>query len=120
MSMEPSEEQVIQAVYKRAAALVKAGKSKEEVKMDLKSQGLDEESANVVTNNIFNLRQEAINEAGKKNMLYGALWCSGGIAVTALTYQAAAPGGTYIVAWGAIVYGAIRFFRGLTQRYPND
>ncbi len=42
MSMEPSEEQVIQAVYKRAAALVKAGKSKEEVKMDLKSQGLDD------------------------------------------------------------------------------
>ena len=52
---------------------------------------------------------------GKKNMLYGALWCIGGIVVTAATYDAAEPGGAYVVAWGAIVFGAIQFFRGLMQ-----
>ena len=53
--------------------------------------------------------------SGKKNMIYGALWCIGGIVVTAVTYSAASGGGTYIVAWGAIIFGAIQFFYGLMQ-----
>jgi hypothetical protein len=53
------------------------------------------------------------NEGAKKNMLYGALWCIGGIVVTAVTYSASSDGGRYVVAWGAIVFGAIQFFRGL-------
>ncbi len=51
-------------------------------------------------------------------MWLGAMWCAGGIIVTVLTYYAAASsagGGTYIIAWGAIVFGAIQFFRGLMQ-----
>ena len=34
-----------------------------------------------------------------------------------MTYIAAAAtgGGKYVVAWGAIVFGAIQFFRGLIQ-----
>jgi len=55
----------------------------------------------------------------EKRMLHGALWCIGGVAVTAFTYMAAASGpggGTYVVAWGAIVFGAIQFFRGLTGK----
>jgi hypothetical protein len=46
--------------------------------------------------------------------LYGGLWCVGGIIVTAVTYSAASGGGSYVVAWGAILFGAIQFFRGLT------
>lgn len=60
----------------------------------------------------------AVKNAGKKNILYGAIWCMGGIIVTALTYQAAADnptGGKYVVAWGAIVFGAIQLIRGLMQ-----
>ena len=52
-------------------------------------------------------------------MFRGALWCGGGILVTVVTYLAAenSPGGgTYVVAWGAILFGAIQFFRGLTGR----
>jgi len=46
-------------------------------------------------------------------MIYGALWCGGGILITALTYTMAIGGGTYIIAWGAILFGAIQFFKGL-------
>ncbi|MCX6830010.1 MAG: hypothetical protein NT002_12135 [candidate division Zixibacteria bacterium] len=55
--------------------------------------------------------------AGQKNMLVGALWCIGGIIVTVATYQAAVSrgGGTYFITWGAILFGAIQFFRGLIQ-----
>lgn len=119
MSNEPSEEQVIRAVYERAASLIKAGKSREQVNADLRSRGLNEQSAAIIVDNIFNLRKKA----GKKNMLFGALWCIGGILVTAWTYGVAASrssGGHYIVAWGAIVFGAIQFFRGLAQSSGGD
>jgi len=48
----------------------------------------------------------------KRKMKRGALWCVGGIAVTLLTYTLATGGGSYIVAWGAIIFGAIEFFQG--------
>jgi len=48
-------------------------------------------------------------------MLVGGLWCFGGTAVTVYTYSAASGGGTYVVAWGAIIFGGIQFLKGLTQ-----
>ena len=56
--------------------------------------------------------------AAERKMIFGALWCIGGILVTGATYVAASGpgGGTYFVAWGAIVFGAIRFFSGLSGR----
>ncbi len=68
--------------------------------------------------NTFNPRTNALKKAGQRNMLVGALWCIGGIIVTAVTYLAASnspTGGTYMVTWGAIIFGAIQFFRGLAQ-----
>ena len=59
----------------------------------------------------------------EKRMLRGALWCGGGILVTVITYLAAASssgGGTYFIAWGAIVFGAIEFFRGLGGRHEHS
>ena len=54
---------------------------------------------------------------GKKNMLYGALWCIGGIVLTVVTYSAATSsgGGTYFVFWGAVIFGGIQFVQGLIQ-----
>ena len=57
--------------------------------------------------------------AADKRVPYGALWCIGGILVTLFSYVSAASspyGGTYIVAWGAIVFGALRVFQGLGDR----
>ncbi len=48
-------------------------------------------------------------------MLYGALWCLGGLVVTVVSYGAASGGGTYVVAWGAVLIGAFQFLRGLGQ-----
>ena len=53
---------------------------------------------------------------GLQNMAIGAVICIIGIVVTAVTYSAASQGGGhYIVAWGAIVFGGIQFFKGLFQ-----
>lgn len=113
---EPSvEEEVVQAVYAFAAEQMKNGASAQQIQSMLVEKGLDQDSAATVVSNLTRMRSEAIYEAGKKNMLYGALWCIGGIVVTAATYSAAPGGGTYVVAWGAIVFGAIQFFHGLIQ-----
>jgi hypothetical protein len=53
---------------------------------------------------------------GKKNMLYGALWFVGGSIATIVGYSSASSGGgTYLVFWGAIIFGLIQFFQGLGQ-----
>jgi hypothetical protein len=57
--------------------------------------------------------QQAHRDRNQRNMTYGALWCIGGTVVTGLTYAAASGGGTYVVAWGAIIFGGIQFLSGL-------
>jgi hypothetical protein len=51
--------------------------------------------------------------------VFGAIWCVGGIAVTALTYQMASGGGTFFVAWGAVLFGGIQCLKGLGQLVAN-
>jgi len=114
-NQERSEEQIVQAVYGFAAEKMEGGASGQEVQSMLVGEGLDQDTAAAVVANLERIRFEAIRAAGKKNMLSGALWCIGGIIVTAATYGAASPGGTYLVAWGAILFGAIQFLRGLVQ-----
>lgn len=60
--------------------------------------------------------------AGKyvKHILFGALWAGGGAVVTLATYSAAEGGGTYIIAWGAIGFGALEFLYGLFGWLTNQ
>ena len=115
MSNEPTDEEVVQAVYEHAASMMMDGKSRRQIEEDLMDKGLDQESASVVVTNLKEMKKEAEAGQGTGNMIFGALWCVGGIAVTAATYSAAEGGGTYVVAWGAIVFGAVQFFIGLGQ-----
>ncbi len=57
--------------------------------------------------------QESQEQNGSSDLFWGAFWCLGGIAVTVLTYSAAENGGTFIIAYGAIITGAIQFLKGL-------
>ncbi len=56
-----------------------------------------------------------MRKAGVRNLIIGGLWCAGGTLVTVLTLSAASGGGTYVVAWGAILFGGIQMLRGLYQ-----
>jgi hypothetical protein len=70
-------------------------------------------------NESFEQAKKAKQEAGRKKMLFGAIWCIGGPLVTVFTYQSASGGGHYVIAWGAILFGAIQFLRGLAQSAGN-
>lgn len=45
-----------------------------------------------------------------KHIIFGLLWFAGGTIVTVATYS---NGGTYIVAWGAIIIGALESLYGI-------
>jgi hypothetical protein len=81
------------------------------------AQQVDADAAAIVISNLMHAKAQALKNAGRKNMLYGGLWCIGGVVVTALSYQAAANagGGSYVLAWGAILFGGIQFIRGMLQ-----
>jgi hypothetical protein len=56
---------------------------------------------------------QSVQNTPQHDMVVGGVWCIGGILVTAITYSAVAEsGGTYFVAWGAILFGAIQFLKG--------
>jgi len=49
----------------------------------------------------------AKKKQAKNDMLYGALWCIGGIVATAAHIG--------FIFWGAVLFGSIQFFRGLSN-----
>ena len=114
---EIEQQELINRIYAFTAdMLFNQKKSPQESKTVLIEKGLRPEDADVVITNLQNQYRQEKQEAGNKNMLYGALWCIGGLLVTFLTYCAASSGGTYVVAWGAVIFGAIQFVKGVFQR----
>jgi len=65
------------------------------------------------------LRRERIHQFGQlekkqagKDILYGALWLGGGLVVTLVSLSNGRGG---VIAYGAIIFGGIQFFRGLIK-----
>ncbi|QDU50369.1 hypothetical protein [Gimesia panareensis] len=110
-----TQDEVVQALYQFAAEQMRDGASNQQIQAALMEKGVDAESAGIIVSQLNELRDQQTKEAAQKHMMFGALWCIGGIVVTALTYSAASEGGTYVVAWGAIIFGAVQFFRGVFQ-----
>jgi len=106
MSIENEEQNAVNQIYEYAANLmVNEKKSALETQNALLEQGLDEETASIVVSNLEQEIEKAKKERANKDILYGALWCVGGFIEKAAD--------TGYIFWGAIVFGAIQFFKGL-------
>jgi len=117
-----SQQDPLEAAFQRAVALINQGKSKGQIETELKSTGLGQETVSSVVNRVIQLRKQAHRDVAGKNMLFGALWCIGGTLFTMASYQMASEhsgGGTYFIAWGAILFGGIQFLKGLGQLVAN-
>lgn len=114
---QASTDEVLQALYTFAAEEMRAGKNREQVEMALMEKGVDRDSATTIAGNLFQYRAQLARQSAFKNIIAGALWCVGGIAVTAVTYNMASSGGggRYVIAWGAVVFGGLQFMAGLLQ-----
>jgi hypothetical protein len=118
MNPEPTQQQVVQAVYGFAAQMMRDGSSHYQIEKALMEKGLNAESARVVVDNLSRMRNDAVRNAAFKSMAIGGIICVIGIVVTLGSYSAASAspsGGSYVVAWGAVVFGGLQFFRGLMQ-----
>jgi hypothetical protein len=111
-----------EAVYGFAAEQLGRGVSTSGIARELADRGLDPETATVVVRRLEQAQSEANRQAGQRNMIIGAIVCCVGVAITALTFRSAANngGGQIAFAWGAILFGAIQFLRGLSQSAPKD
>lgn len=56
---------------------------------------------------------EVSESEARRDMLYGLLWCLGGLAFSFISYYLTEAGGRFVVATGAIVWGAVQAFKGL-------
>jgi hypothetical protein len=61
------------------------------------------------------VRPTGFNRPGATQMLWGFGVAVIGVIVTGVTWAIAAPGGTFVVAWGAIVFGTIRGIMGAVR-----
>ena len=46
----------------------------------------------------------------KRSQRTAMLWIAGGVAITMATFAVAEPGGSYVVAFGPIIYGVVKLF----------
>ncbi len=112
---EPSFEELTKSLMIYIAQRMKKGASDKKIQEELVAKGLQEATAMTLVSKMRAAYDRESAKAGPKNMLIGALWCVGGIIVTAVTFSLATGGGTYVVAWGAIVFGAVQFIKGVIQ-----
>ena len=61
------------------------------------------------------LKKDKIEQlaAAQKSVALSSLWPLGGALITFVTYQMASAGGSYTIAWGAVIIGAVFFAKAL-------
>ncbi len=105
-----------QQAYNFAAdQIINQRRPSEEVADMLVQKGLDRTTAYSIEQSMNTQNDDGKKERARKDMIYGGLWFFGGIIVTLVTYSSASGGGSYVVAWGAILFGGIQFFRGVAN-----
>lgn len=104
--------------YRFIAERLGEGHSREVVEQQLVDEGYTRDQAAELIWKVRHAAPSSTGSAGAKDMLIGGLICLAGLVITFGSLAAASSsrgGGGYVVAYGAIIFGAIRFFKGLFQ-----
>lgn len=118
---QPNVDDAVRAVYELALDKFRAGADAEAVRQELQRHGLDADIADRVVVNLVNARRDAIKgakrSAGLRHIGIGAVVGVIGLAVTLGTHAAASSsgGGKFVIAWGAMLVGAIELVWGLVK-----
>lgn len=113
---EPERLTTVEEIYAFAGELLQAGADQTTIYQSLVSKGVDDQQAAEVAQTMMEARREAIRSQGWRDVLWGGLWCFGGLGITAYTYAMAAQnpgGGRYFLFWGAVIFGGIQMLRGI-------
>ncbi len=97
---------VLNVLYALATDLIiNKGMSYSETIKELIAAGLDAENAKIMVSNIKEEYKKAKKENANKDIIYGLMWFGGGLL---LSFS-----GIGLIFIGAIVFGAIQFFKGI-------
>lgn len=117
---QKNDQEMVQAVYGYAAQLMREGHANHKIEKALVEKGLPADAARSVVRNLADERHrqysQAHRDAAVRNMAVGGVICVIGLVVSIGSYQAAASspsGGSYVVAWGAVIFGGFQFLKGL-------
>lgn len=123
---EQTTEDVINSAYVEAYKLViKQKKDINEIDHILESKGLNESQRNSIMVSLLQIRNDkkTIREQRIANapsdILYGGIWCIGGIALTCLSLLLSDFIGIGVLFGGAIIYGVQRVIRGLFYKFTR-
>ena len=117
-NQENMTQSIAKEIYEYAADLMLVqGRSVKRSKELLVEKGLEAKDADIIIMDLKEQIKKMENREAEKDILFGALWFFGGLSITITTYMTASEnGGTYLVTWGAIAFGAVQLFRGLLNR----
>lgn len=106
-------EQVVQQLFNDAAVSLAEGSPRSSVVAELVGRGVPQDAAEHIVGEASSYKKREFRKAGLETLAAGVgLIVLGGI-ITAATYSAAAPGGTYIVTTGLFLVGGLTVLRGL-------
>lgn len=112
-NQEASSQAAVNELYNYAAnLLVKEKKNAKDVQIALVGRGISESAAYTIVYNLEAEIKSAKKEAGKKDMLYGALWCVGGTFATVANIG--------FIFWGAILFGGVQFIKGAVNYFSES
>lgn len=101
--------EMIQLAYELTFGNVKWTRIAEE----LKKRGCPEEIANMISKGVETQRKSAVRKSAGRALLLAVGAIVVGTIVTTISYNAAAPGGTYWVSIGLFLYGGYNIIRAL-------
>jgi len=113
---QPSKQKSEVNPYAEARRMIYSGNSDHHIETSLIERGVRPEQARSAVQQIREEYLNAFRAEAYKQMAIGFVITFVGLAVTWVTYSSAANspnGGSYVVAWGAILLGGWRFINGL-------
>jgi hypothetical protein len=91
------------------------GKNNEELHKLLLSKGLDDTNSKLIIEKLEEVSIKLKNNFDSEMLTGGLVFCIG-VFVTLATLNKGINGGSYIIAWGAILFGALRFYNGAKNK----
>jgi hypothetical protein len=96
-----------EAVNIAAKMLGPLGRDKEEVAQVLIAKGYDRTEAVIIADEADDLVYDAERREAKRDMIWGSIWCLGGLILTIAD--------TGYIFWGAIIFGGYQFISGAVK-----
>ena len=107
----------VRDAYRWAFIQLSEGVNASLVLADFIRVGWDQGVAADIVNRVKATLKEDRLEQANSDILKGSLWFVGGVIVTGGGYLLTGGGGSYLVTFGAIIFGGYQLLKGLSRRF---